>query len=286
MAGGDLSSPAVTRALLERAGVRPSRARGQNFLIDSNVLSVIERIAKLSIDMTVIEVGAGLGALTELLAARCRFVYALESDRRLVGILEERLGDRTNVRLEHADAGRFDFEELRSTGGFDTAQMVSNLPYSIAGSLVVDCLIKYPWIEAYTVMIQREVADRMTAMPGGRDYSAATVKIKSRASISRAAEVSRNCFYPRPAIDSAIVRIDRLPDNIAESAGPGFDRLVTAAFSQRRKKLANSLASGLDADPARIKAALSTIGREQSRAEQLSPEEFATLAEALAGTEG
>lgn len=283
MPRGDLSSPAVTRALLEQAGVRPSRARGQNFLIDSNVLSVIERIAKFSSEMTVIEVGAGLGALTELLADRCASVYALESDRRLFTVLETRLGDRDNVRLLHEDASHFDFDELRRSGGFKTAQMVSNLPYSIAGSLVVDCLIKYPWIVAYTVMVQREVADRMTAKPGGRDYSSATVKIKSRARVSRAAEVSRNCFYPRPAIDSAIVRIERLPDDLAADAGPDFDRIVTAAFSQRRKKLANSLTSGLDTEPAKIKAALAEIERGQSRAEELSPEEYAALARALAG---
>lgn len=276
-----VTSPAVARALLREAGVRPSRSYGQNFLVDGNILAVIAREADLSADTTAIEVGAGLGALTELLVDRCRYVYALESDRRLIELLRRRLSEKENLELILTDASRFDFEKFKLSGCFREAAMVSNLPYRIAASIVVDCLIKYPWITAYTVMVQREVADRMTAKPGSKDYSSATVKIKSRARVARVAEVSRTCFFPRPLVDSALVRIDRLSRSLADEAGPGFDGVVRAAFSQRRKKLLSALRAGLDEDPGRVKYALASIGKEQARAEELSPEEFAQLAKSL-----
>ncbi len=282
MPAGPVTSPSVARALLAGAGLRPSRYRGQNFLVDANILGVIERAASLSKEQTVIEVGAGLGALTERLADRCGHVYAIESDSRLFEILTERMGGVENLELIEADATRFDFEGLLDRGGFARASMVSNLPYRVAALLVVECLISYPWMDRYTVMVQREVAARMTASPGSRDYSSATVKIKSRARVSISAEVSRNCFYPRPLVNSAIVSIER-KESLPPVVGPWLDTVVTAAFSQRRKKLANALAAGLELDAAGARKALSSLGKTEARAEDLSPEEFERLAGLLAG---
>jgi 16S rRNA (adenine1518-N6/adenine1519-N6)-dimethyltransferase len=280
----------VVRQLLENANVHPSRGKGQNFLVDSNVLRIIEKAACLSDDDIVIEVGAGLGALTQLLVRRCRRVYALESDRRLFDVLARRLENAANLSLIDADAMRFDPASIWGGGPPEPAKTVSNLPYQIAATLIIHWLINCPWIEEYTVMVQREVADRITAARGG-DYSAATVKIAYRASVRRVAKVSRNSFYPKPRVDSAIVRLVR-----REAGAPGgaplaradderlFDLLVTAAFQQRRKKLTNSLSScaGIDASPARIARALHGVGKsESSRAEELSPEDFVSLSNEL-----
>ena len=284
-----LASPAVVMELLAANDIRPRRSRGQNFLIDANVLDIIAEAASLAPGDTVIEVGAGLGALTELLAERCRKVFALESDPRLARVLETELGDAGNLVLLEADAAAFDLSSLWPGEPPEGVKMVANLPYQIAATLVIDCLSLFPWIQEYTVMVQREVADRVTSAPGSRSYSAATVKIACRASARRVAKVSRNSFYPRPGVDSAVLHLERLEDNAVPGGPRGageeefLDRVVTAAFHQRRKKIANSLSSGLPSmDREDVYRALASIGREENvRAEGLSPEEFVELAEIL-----
>ena len=277
-----LTSPAVVTRLLNEAGIRPRRSLGQNFLIDANVLRIIEKAAALSPSDTVIEVGAGLGALTQLLVDRCAKVFALESDRRLLEILEEELGPAQNLVLVEADAARFDFGGLLQGELPGSVKMVANLPYGIAATLLIDCLYKYPWIEEYTVMVQREIAGRLTSEPGVKDYSAATVKVNCLARAKRFAKVSRNSFYPPPRVDSSIVHLERLenPSGLDES----FDSIVTAAFGQRRKRLANSLSSarGLSIEKKTVTRALSALGLDPgSRAEQLSPAEFIELSKML-----
>ena len=278
-----LVSPAVARQLLDSAGIRPSRSRGQNFLIDANILRVIMEAARLSPSDTVVEVGAGVGALTQALTeSGCR-VYALESDQRLVRVLHRELGHADNLTLLHADAARFDFSSLMQAGPPDVVKMVSNLPYRIAATLVVRCLQQYPWMTEYVVMVQSEVAQRLASGPGSKDYSAASVKIQVRADVSRVARVSRNSFYPRPKVDSAVLRIKRRPAGALEipDAGQFFDRVVSAAFGQRRKKLVNALSAscGLGVAAAGWAEALHQLGKDTGlRAEDLSPGEFLELA--------
>ncbi len=279
-----LASPAAARTLLEAAGIRPSRSMGQNFLVDANILRIISEAAGLEPYDTVIEVGAGLGALTQVLIEESGKVYALESDRRLMGVLEHELGSAANLVLVEADASRFDFATLWDSEPPTPVKMVSNLPYQIAATLVVDCLQRYPWLTEYTVMVQREVAGRIACGPGSRDYSGASVKVQVRAEVGRVASVSRNSFYPKPAVDSTIlhlVRRDRA--SIPDVVGSGLlDRVVTAAFSQRRKKLTNSLAAsgGLNVDTSCVTGALDSLGAAAgARAEDLSPEQFVRLAE-------
>lgn len=277
-----LTSPAVVTGLLREAGIRPRRSLGQNFLIDANVLRIIEKAAALSPSDTVIEVGAGVGALTQLLADRCAKVFALESDRRLLEILERELGPAQNLVLVEADAAKFDFGGLWEGELPGSVKMVANLPYGIAATLLIDCLYDYPWIEEYTVMVQREIAGRLTSKPGGKDYSAATVKVNCLARVKRVANVSRNSFYPPPRVDSTVVRLERLEDG--SGLDESFDTIVTAAFSQRRKRLANSLsaAKGLSIEKKRVARALSALGLDPgARAEQLSPAEFVELSKML-----
>ncbi len=284
-----LASPAAARTLLDSAGIRPSRSMGQNFLVDANILRIIAEAADLQPYDAVIEVGPGLGALTQALVEEGGKVYALESDRRLLRILEHELGYATNLQLVEADAARFDFATLWEAEPPAGVKMVSNLPYQIAATLVVDCLQRYPWLETYTVMVQREVADRLACGPGSRDYSGASVKVQARSEIRRVASVSRNCFYPKPGVDSTILHLAR-----REAEGlPGvvrsgyFDRVVTGAFGQRRKKLANSLSAavGLSLEAGSVRSALEDLGKDPGvRAEDLSPAEFIRLAESLTGT--
>lgn len=283
-----LASPKTVRNLLDSAGIHPSRSLGQNFLVDANILRIITDAADLSLYDTVIEVGAGLGALTQALVEQCGKVYALESDSRLIRMLARELSYAGNLVLVEADAARYDLTGLWESHPPDDVKMVSNLPYRIAATLVVNCLKRHPWLKSYTIMVQREVADRILCEPGRRDYSSASVKTQVLARVRRVANVSRNSFYPRPAVDSTILNLQRRPDaELEEKFGGGtqrFDRVVTAAFNQRRKKLANALASspGLSTDTASVRQALQRIGRNPAaRAEDLSPEDFVDLAEML-----
>lgn len=280
-----LTSPSVVRELLGTHGASPRHSMGQNFLIDANVLRIITDAARLSPSDTVIEVGPGPGALTQALLESGARVHAIESDRRLAAILTDELGDAPNLVLLEADALELDLDTLWEGPPPSRAKMVSNLPYQIAATLLVEWLRRYEWLAEYVVMVQREVAARFVAVPATKDYSSATVKIQYRAAASRVANVSRNCFYPKPRIDSAIVRLVRRETDGANALEEAFfDEVVTAAFRQRRKKLANSLAGTLPAVTRDVASeALEAIGRPAStRGEELSVAEFVTLAEALA----
>lgn len=291
-----LTSLGVVLRLLEEGNIRPSRSRGQNFLIDPNVLKVISRAAGLEPTDCVVEVGAGLGALTQHLLERCRRVYALESDYRLISLLEKELGHAGNLVLVRADAMKFDFAGLWKEEPPEKVKMVANLPYGIAANLLIDCLYRHPFITEYTVTVQREIAERLTSMSGNKDYSAATVKVRSRALARKVTTVSRNCFYPPPRVDSSIVHLVRLDSSSAEAAGlpppvdsDSFERLVTAAFRHRRKKLVNALAAhpAPIAEKKRIRGALDALGKNpECRAEDLSPQEFVTLSNELSGDKG
>lgn len=278
-----LTSPVVVRDLLGSEGVRPRRHMGQNFLVDANVLDRMLGAAELSSEVLALEIGAGLGVLTRELCRRCARVAALEVDRRLFGVLERELGGLPNLTLIRADAMAYDFEDLHDD---DEWKMVANLPYRIAATIVVGSLISRPWIGQYTVMVQREVAQRLSAKPGERNYSACSVRVGARARVDRVATVSRNCFYPRPGVDSAILKLTRLPeDEIGLSPDEEvFEELVTAAFSQRRKKLTNSLCNhpGARLEPGEAADALTYLGiSRDARAESLRPEDFVALSTVL-----
>lgn len=274
-----LTSPGVIRALMAREGLMPKRGYGQNFLTDANVLRIITSAAQLDAYDTAVEVGPGLGALTQALVEQCGKVYAIESDESMLRVLKEELSYVSNLVVIHADALAFDLESLWEGQPPDGIKMVSNLPYQIAATLLVKWLQNYPWLKEYTVMVQREVADRVVGRPGTKDYSSASVKIQHRADAERVANVSRNSFFPRPRVDSSIVKL--VVKDVAHAEDNDlFDRVVTAAFGQRRKKIVNSVPAGLrGAAPADVAGALGEMGKSQNtRAEELSPEEFERLA--------
>jgi 16S rRNA (adenine1518-N6/adenine1519-N6)-dimethyltransferase len=255
--------------------VSPNRDLGQHFLVDENILGVIGRLAGLEEDDVVLEVGPGLGVLTAFLAERVARVHAVELDRALEPHLAERLAGHSNIEMHFGDALRIDLGALEPPPG----KLVANLPYNIATPLVVESLDGLPSVGQWTVMVQREVADRFFATPSTKAYGAVSVLVQLVAERTGFHPVSRTVFRPQPNVDSALVAFRRtgLPE-----AYPQVKRVVEAAFAHRRKTLPNSLElSGLAPRP-RATEALAAIGRPPDiRAEALEPREFVALVEAL-----
>jgi 16S rRNA (adenine1518-N6/adenine1519-N6)-dimethyltransferase len=254
--------------------VRPKKRLGQHFLVDENILGVVERLAELDASDVVLEVGPGLGILTRYLADRVRLVHAIELDRSLEQPLAEALAGRTNVELAFGDALALDLSALDPPPG----KLVANLPYNIATPLVVESFERLPNLARWCVMVQREIADRFFASPRTKAYGAVSVLVQLQARRTGSHPVSPGVFRPRPRVESALVAFVRsAPPPAAE-----VRLLVEAAFAHRRKTLPNSLALAGGASRDLVESALATIGRRpDARAEELSPEDFVSLASAL-----
>jgi 16S rRNA (adenine1518-N6/adenine1519-N6)-dimethyltransferase len=255
--------------------VAPNRELGQHFLADDNILGVIGRLAELGVDDVVLEVGPGLGALTEYLAERVARVHAVELDRGLEPHLAQRLQGRDNVDLTFGDALQLDLTALDPA----PTKFVANLPYNVATPLIVESLDGLPSVVHWTVMVQREVADRLFASPSTKAYGAVSVLVQLAAERTGFHPVSRTVFRPPPNVDSALVAFRRipLPGRFAE-----IKSVVEAAFAHRRKTLPNSIEMAGVATRARAAEALAAIDREPTvRAEALEPPEFVVLAAAL-----
>jgi 16S rRNA (adenine1518-N6/adenine1519-N6)-dimethyltransferase len=253
----------------------PNKDLGQHFLVDENILGVIGRLAGLQPDDVVLEVGPGLGVLTAYLADRVAHVHAVEVDRSLEPHLGARFGPRQNVELVFGDALRTDLAALRPAPG----KFVANLPYNVATPLVVESLDGLPTIQVWTVMVQREVADRFFATPRTKAYGAVSVLVQLHARRVGFHPVSPTVFRPRPRVESALVAFARIEGPPLAS----LRRVVEGAFAHRRKTLANSLSLSGVADRAQAEDALAKLGKSAgARAEELEPRELAALAEALA----
>jgi 16S rRNA (adenine1518-N6/adenine1519-N6)-dimethyltransferase len=280
----DLLTPASIQALLDRHGVRPGRALGQNFLADPNTARRIVRLAGVAPGARVVEVGPGLGSLTLALAdAGASEIVALELDRHLVPVLQEVLDGR-GVRIEQGDALAIDWHTLLGTAGSSARpgwSMVSNLPYNIATPLVVRVLETAPMVDRLLVMVQREVGERLAAAPGTEAYGAVSVKVAYYAHAELAGLVPPTVFLPKPAVDSALVRLVRRAQ--PPVSVPDVDRLfvlVRAGFATRRKMLRRALTTELGA---RTVAILEAAGVDPSvRAETLGLEAWAAIARAEA----
>jgi 16S rRNA (adenine1518-N6/adenine1519-N6)-dimethyltransferase len=249
--------------------LQPKKELGQHFLVDENILGVIGRLADLHADDVVLEVGPGLGVLTRYLAARVGHVHAVELDRSL----EPHLPKDERVSLHWGDALRLDLST------FGANKLVANLPYNVATPIIVESLDGVPSLESWTVMVQREVADRLFAGSSTKAYGAVSVLVQLAAERTGFHPVSREVFRPRPNVDSALVAFRRteLPADWRR-----LKRIVEGAFAHRRKTLPNSLELAGLAERGHAAAALESIGRAPStRAEALAPPEFVRLAEAL-----
>jgi 16S rRNA (adenine1518-N6/adenine1519-N6)-dimethyltransferase len=251
---------------------RPRKELGQHFLVDENILRVIERLAELDRHDVVLEIGPGRGILTRFLADRVAFVHAVEIDRSL----ERHLPASKNVRMHWGDALALDLGALAPPPG----KLVANLPYNVATPIVVESLDGLPQVGRWCVMVQREVADRFFAQPRTKAYGAVSVLVQLATERTAWHPVSRDVFRPRPNVDSALVAFRRTP---LPSHWAGVKRVVEGGFAHRRKTLPNSLALSGIASRERVDDALRALGREPAtRAEALEPGEFVALAEELA----
>lgn len=258
------------RELLSRHGVRPSKALGQNFVIDPNTIRKVIDVAELPSGARVLEIGPGVGSLTLALAASAGQVVAVELDRHLLPILDEVLAAIPNVEVVHGDALEIGLGEIEAT------DVVANLPYNVAVPLVMRLLSEAPGVQRMTVMTQREVGERLAAGPGSKIYGSPSVMAAFDAQVDVVARVSRRAFWPVPNVDSVLVRLVRREAPAVDRAT--FKELVRAGFSQRRKTLRSSLAPVLGE---RVEEVLAAAGVEQGkRAEQIALEGFVRLAQA------
>ena len=263
---------------MSRFPVTPNRELGQHFLVDENILGVIGRMADLGPDDTVLEIGPGLGVLTEYLADRVGHVRGGEVVRTLEAPLRERLGGRGNVELEFGDALKLDLAAAEPP----PTKLVANLPYNVATPIVVESLDGLPSVVVWTVMVQREVADRFFAAPSTKAYGGVSVLIQLAAERTGFHPVSRNVFHPRPNVDSALVAFRRRDTGICRDHAR-VKQVVEAAFAHRRKTLPNSLELAGLAQREDAAGALERLGLPpESRAEALEPGRFVELARALA----
>lgn len=271
------------RDLLKKHGLRAKKSWGQNFLVDEKVYADILRAAEAGPQDWVIEIGAGLGTLTMRLAQGAREVIAIERDRDLAAVLREELGENPKVVLIEGNALHIDYGELAARVERPPIA-VGNLPYQIASPILFRLLEARPPLGRIVVMVQKEMADRMVAKPGTKEYGAMTVMVRMEGEPRIVRKVSRGAFHPAPRVDSAVVRIDpfgpRGGPRVAVADPVRFSEVVHAAFGQRRKTLRNALQAiaKVEAVDAALGAAKIDGGR---RGETLDVKEFARLADAL-----
>jgi 16S rRNA (adenine1518-N6/adenine1519-N6)-dimethyltransferase len=267
-----VTQPSLRR--LAQFDVRPRRDLGQNFLVDSNILGVIARAAELAYGDVVLEIGGGLGVLSEYLAARVAHVHVVEIDRHLEPALRDALDPFTNATLYMADAMALDLGALSPRPN----KLIANLPYGIAAGAILRTVEELGSMTRWTAMVQRDVGARLAAAPGSRTYGVPSVLCQLACEVRVLRPIARTVFVPVPNVDSALIGMTR------HAPAPPLElrRFVQGAFAHRRKALARSLALSIGADREQVRAALAAIGcSPDERAERLAPQQLAALWAAL-----
>ena len=277
-----LGNPQNTIEILQKYNFNFQKKFGQNFLIDEHVLDKIIRAAEITKDDYVLEIGPGIGTMTQYLACAAREVTAVEIDRALIPILEDTLKEYDNVSIINEDILKVDIAALaKEKNGGRPIKVVANLPYYITTPIIMGLFESHVPLESITVMVQKEVADRMQVGPGTKDYGALSLAVQYYAEPYIVANVPPNCFMPRPAVGSAVIRLTRHQKPPVEVMDEKLMfRLIRASFNQRRKTLANALKNSgeLNLSKEVITAAIEKLGKGSSvRGEALDLEEFARL---------
>lgn len=278
-----LYSPKYVKEILDRFGFKFSKQLGQNFLIDGNIVRNIVEKANIGKEDYVLEIGPGIGTLTEELALNCKKVVAVEIDKSLLPILDETLAAYNNVEIVQGDILKVDLEKLidEKLGG-SPIKVVANLPYYVTTPIIAMLIERDLNIEAITVMIQKEVAERLVAKPGTKQYGSLTVFVNFYCNVETLLSVPRTVFMPKPKVDSAVVKLT-LKKAIEPVDKKVFFKVVKAAFNQRRKTILNSLGSQLGVDKEIIKQLLEECNIPlRERAENLKMEDFIKISERLA----
>ena len=281
-----LGNPKYTIEVLQKYNFAFQKRFGQNFLIDTHVLEKIIASAEITKDDFVLEIGPGIGTMTQYLAEAAREVAAVEIDNTLIPILQDTLKDWDNVTVINNDILKVDIRQLaleKNQGR--PIKVVANLPYYITTPIIMGLFESNVPIDNITVMVQKEVADRMQVGPGTKDYGALSLAVQYYAKPYIVANVPPNCFMPRPKVGSAVIRLERYEEPPVKVKDEKLMfRIIRASFNQRRKTLANGLKNSAELDYTKeeIEAAIETLGRGASiRGEALTLEEFAKLADFL-----
>lgn len=282
----DLGNPQNTIEILKKYEFSFQKKYGQNFLIDTHVLDKIIRAAKISSDDFVLEIGPGIGTMTQYLAEAAREVAVVEIDDKLIPILEETLKEYENVTIIHGDILKVDIEGLvQEKNQGRPVKVVANLPYYITTPIIMGLLEGSAPVDSITVMVQKEVADRMKVGPGTKDYGALSLAVQYYARPEIVANVPPNCFIPRPKVGSAVIRLTRHQTPPVQVQDEDFlFRIIRASFNQRRKTLVNSLNNSpeLQLTKEQVTKALEQMGLPAAvRGETLTLEQFAELTELL-----
>lgn len=286
-----IANPSRTQAIMAAHGFHTKKHLGQNFLTDPQVLSRIVAAAGLDATTGVIEIGPGIGALTEFLATAAKQVLAIEIDAQLIPVLADTLAPYPNVAVVNGDVLKLDLAQLTAAKFAPglTLKVVANLPYYITTPILLHLVNSNLPIAQFTVMMQKEVADRLAAKPGSKDYGSLSIAVQQRLTVTTAFTVNRKSFVPAPNVDSAIVNLTRRAHPLVTVKDQAaFDRLVRGAFAARRKTLWNNLVNLYGKTPevkAKLTAALSAAAIAPStRGEALSIAEFGRLSDALLAT--
>ena len=280
-----LGSPSATKEIINKYSFAFQKKFGQNFLIDSNILESIVSAADITKDDFVLEIGPGIGTMTQYLCEAARQVVAVEIDKMLIPILKDTLSEYDNVEVINQDVLKLDIKALaQEKNNGKPIKVVANLPYYITTPIIMGLFESKVPIESITIMVQKEVADRMQTGPGSKDYGALSLAVQYYADAKVRLNVSAACFMPRPNVDSAVIKLTAHEKPVVDVDETLMFKVIRASFNQRRKTLVNGLknSSELDYTKEEIVQAIKAIGKEENiRGEKLTLEEFAALSNSL-----
>ena len=281
-----LGTPSATKEIINKYSFAFQKKFGQNFLIDSNVLESIIRGAEITKDDFVLEIGPGIGTMTQYLCEAARQVVAVEIDKMLIPILEDTLSEYDNVEVINQDVLKVDIKSLaEEKNNGKPIKVVANLPYYITTPIIMGLFESGVPIDSITIMVQKEVADRMQTGPGSKDYGALSLAVQYYATAKVILNVPATCFMPRPNVDSAVIKLTRHKEPTVNVADEKLMfKIIRASFNQRRKTLVNGLKNSpeLSFSKEQIVKAIEKIGKPETiRGEALTLEEFAELANAF-----
>lgn len=280
-----LGSPSATKEIINKYSFAFQKKIGQNFLIDSNILESIVSAADITKDDFVLEIGPGIGTMTQYLCEAARQVVAVEIDKMLIPILKDTLSEYDNVEVINQDVLKLDIKALaQEKNNGKPIKVVANLPYYITTPIIMGLFESKVPIESITIMVQKEVADRMQTGPGSKDYGALSLAVQYYADAKVQLNVSASCFMPRPNVDSAVIKLTAHEKPVVDVDEALMFKVIRASFNQRRKTLVNGLknSSELDYTKEEIVQAIKAIGKEENiRGEKLTLEEFAALSNSL-----
>ena len=280
-----LGSPSATKEIINKYSFAFQKKFGQNFLIDSNILESIVSAADITKDDFVLEIGPGIGTMTQYLCEAARQVVAVEIDKMLIPILKDTLSEYDNVEVINQDVLKLDIKALaQEKNNGKPIKVVANLPYYITTPIIMGLFESKVPIESITIMVQKEVADRMQTGPGSKDYGALSLAVQYYADAKVQLNVSASCFMPRPNVDSAVIKLTAHEKPVVDVDEALMFKVIRASFNQRRKTLGNGLknSSELDYTKEEIVQAIKAIGKEENiRGEKLTLEEFAALSNSL-----